>query len=80
MKPRAEETAVVRSLHPALAPVGSTKNMTPKEADLMVLIGRAERIEEAPAPQEDVTAKEGTYTHRMMTAKQPPSSRKRGRK
>lgn len=71
-KPRACETVQVKSLHKDLAPIGTKKWLTPEEAKFMVLVGRAQVLD-------DEALQQPAYNTRHMVA-QMPATKKQGRK
>lgn len=61
MNQRACETVQVASLHTAFAPIGEKRWVTPDEAKLLVMIGRAEAV----------SAEQPSYPTRHMVATAP---------
>jgi hypothetical protein len=61
MKQRACETVLLKSKHERFGKVGSEKWATPDEAQLMVSLGMAVRVEEEPVQNKE-------YLHREMRA------------
>jgi hypothetical protein len=61
MSQRACETVQVTSLHSAFAPIGAKRWVTPEEAKLMLMIGRAELA----------NAEQPSYPTRHMVATTP---------